>query len=492
MNTSAVGSLVILPSRPITNGVKIEWISPSPADGNIPTIDGKVELRIRIVSSSTIDMRQIDIYLNGKVLSNKADEVSLLKRADYQDQIMTVHVPMEVGNNAVQVVVVRGSEEKYFNERVLVKDVNGIRFEPAPVTGTTRITWIEPDAISLGGEMYSSKLKELPVRLNITTPENLTMENLQIVYNGNHEAPSGKASLLGQNGSYVFRDLLTLDENVDINEFILRATTPGSTSESEKLMINYSPVRPNVYLLSIGAQLNLKYAEKDARDFARLYAGQGSRTYKLFNNITVDTLLGAAAVTSEIRGMIETIKNKFKTGQISDDDLVMIFISSHGFIDERGDFRIQGSDYMPERKSTTSVSYRNDILAYLDELPCKKLILIDACHSGGARSNSSDILNAIQDIKKAPRGFAILSSSSRDEESYEDVKWQNGAFTEGLISGLKEGRADEDRNGIISLMELEKYLKSEVPNMVKEIKNKPQNPLLTKNDIGDLPIFILE
>jgi hypothetical protein len=101
-------------------------------------------------------------------------------------------------------------------------------------------------------------------------------------------------------------------------------------------------------------------------------------------------------------------------------------------------------------------------------------------------------MNAIQDLKNAPKGFAVLSSSSKDEESYEDVKWQNGAFTEGLILGLKEGRADADKNGIISLLELEKYLKSEIPNMVKEIKNKPQNPLLTKNELGDLPIFIIE
>jgi uncharacterized caspase-like protein len=223
-----------------------------------------------------------------------------------------------------------------------------------------------------------------------------------------------------------------------------------------------------------------------------LFATQSSKTYKLFNSVQLDTLIGAAATTSEIRGMIETIRTKFKTGQIAEDDVVMLFISSHGFLDEKGDVRIQGNDYVPERRSTTSVSYQHDVLAQLDELPCKKVVIIDACHSGGARANSADIMSAIHDIKKAPRGFAIFTSSSSDEESYEDIKWQNGAFTEGILKGLKEGLADVNKNGIITLLELDDYLQKAVPKMVVDVKNKPQHPLLTRNDIGDIPLFIIQ
>jgi hypothetical protein len=484
-------TIVILPAKPKITGVNIEWLTPSPAEVNISEIGGKVEIKIRITSLAPINPEQIDVYINGVLLGNKADEVSLLKRPDYNDQIMTMHVPVMTGSNAVQVVVTKGSDQRYFAERILMKDTKGIRIKPAAVTGSTRIIWVDPDAISLEGEMFSTKTKELGIRLNITSPEVITKDKIQVLLNRKYYYPTASATLIGQAGNYIFKDMVKLDENVDINEIALKVQTSSGNIESDYLKINYSPVRPNVYLLSIGARLNLKYAYKDARDFAKLYSKQSHLTYKLFNTVSIDTLIGDAATTSEMRGMIETIKAKLRTGQIAEDDIVMLFISSHGFMDERGDFRIQGSDYSPERRMTTSVSYKNDILVHLEELPCKKLILIDACHSGGARANSTDILSAIHDIRNAPRGFAILTSSSKDEESYEDVKWQNGAFTEGIMKGMKDGLADANSNGIISLLELESYLKRVVPEMVKEIKSKPQNPLLSRNDIGDLPIFII-
>lgn len=488
---SSGSTVVLLPPKPKSNTVNIEWLSPSPAEVNISEVGGKVEIRIRITSSTIVNSDQIDIYINGKLLSNKADEVSLLKRPEYKDQIMVMHVPVNTGSNAIQVVVTKGADQRFFAERILIKDMKGIKIKASPVTGSTRIIWIDPDAISLRGEMFSTKAKEFAIRLNITSPEMIKKENIQVLVNKKYLSPSSIATLVGETGNYIFKDIVRLDENLDINEVALKIQTSTGSIESENLKINYSPVRPNVYLLSIGTKLNLKYAYKDARDFALLYAKQSRNTFRLFNNVQIDTLIGEAATTGEIRGMIETIKTKLRTGQIAEDDIVILFISSHGFIDDHGDFRIQGSDYSPERRSSTSVSYKNDILAYLDEIPCKKLILIDACHSGGARANATDILSAIHDIRDAPKGFAILTSSSKDEESYEDVKWQNGAFTEGILKGMKDGLADIDKNGIITLLELEAYLKKEVSDMVKVVKSKPQNPLLSRNDIGDLPIFIV-
>lgn len=488
---STSSSVVLLAQKARSNAVNIEWLSPSPAEININEVGGKVEIRIRITSSTVISPDQIDIYINGQLLSNKADEVSLLKRPEYKDQILVMHVPISIGSNAIQVVVTKGSDQRFYAERILLKDTKGVRIKPAPVSGATRIIWVDPDAISLRGEMFSTKSKEFGIRLNITSPEAIKKENIQILVNKKYLSPSNTATLVGETGNYIFKDIVALDESLDINEVALRVLTSTGSIESEGLKVNYSPVRPNIYLLSIGTKLNLKYAYKDARDFATLYAKQSRSVYKLFNTVQIDTLIGEAATTGEIRGMIETIKTKLRTGQIGEDDLVILFISSHGFMDEHGDFRIQGSDYSPERRSSTSVSYKNDILAYLDEIPCKKLILIDACHSGGARANATDILTAIHDIRDAPKGFAILTSSSKDEESYEDVKWQNGAFTEGIMKGLKDGLADANKNGIITLLELEAYLKKEVSEMVSVLKNKPQNPLLSRNDIGDLPIFIV-
>ena len=485
-------SVTVLPRKNQAPQVVIEWLSPNSADIQIRDIGGKVEIRVRIKSNVPITLEQVDIYVNNQLLgTNKADEVSLLKRPEFKDQILTMQVPLSKGANALQVVVTTSAEQRFYAERLLIKDAKGISVAPV-VVGNTRIVWVQPDVIALNGQMYATKNQELEIRFNITSPDEVIKENIQLLVNRKYLAPSSSAQLIGQHGNYSFADVIQMNESEDFNDVALKVSTAGGSAESERLKVNYSPLRPNVYLLSIGTQLNLKYAYKDARDFAALFSSQGKSAYKLFSRVQIDTLIGAAALTNEIRGMVELIKGKFHTGQIASDDVVMLFISSHGFVDEKGDFRIQGSDYSPERRSSTSVSYKNDILGQLESIPCKKIIFIDACHSGGARANSADIIRAIHDIKNAPTGFAIMTSSSRDEESYEDVKWQNGAFTEAMITGLRDGKADDNNNGIITLMELESYLKLEVARMVQLVKNKPQNPLLSRNEIGDLPIYTVQ
>ncbi|HMQ60120.1 MAG TPA: caspase family protein [Flavilitoribacter sp.] len=491
--SSSSSAVILFPSKPKLKepNISIEWISPTATDIVIGEIGGKVVVKVRIKSGQPIDLSQIDIYVNNAQVGNKADEVGLLKRPEFSDQILTFQVPVTQGRNAVQVVVTSDEDKRFYAERVLNKSTSGVRMEPAAVTGNTRVVWIQPDAITLGGQMFTTKSKELEIRLNITSPEPIKKENIQLLFNRQYRAPSPAGELIGSNGTYAFKDVVMLSEQADINEIGLKIFTGSGSVESERLKVNYSPYRPNLYLLSIGTQLNLKYTTKDARDFAAAFSTQGKGMNRLFNTVRVDTLLGGAAVTNEIRGAIETIKSKLRTGVITEDDVVMLFISSHGFLDDNGDLRIQGNDYAPERRISTSVSYKDDILFHLQSLKCKIILFVDACHSGGARANAADVWDALLQMKNSPKGFAIMTSSSQSEESYEDVRWQNGAFTEALIAGLK-GKADNNANGIITLNELESYVKREVPNMVKTVKGKPQHPGLSRNDLGDLPLFIFK
>lgn len=489
--STSSSAVLIFPAKPKEPKVSIEWISPTVTDIVVGEIGGKVVVKVRIKSKMPIDLNQIDIYVNSVQVGNKADEVGLLKRPEFSDQILTFQVPVTQGRNAVQVVVTGGEDQRFYAERVISKTSAGIKVEPAAVTGSTRIVWMQPDAISLNGQMLTTKTKELEIRMNITSPELIKKENIQVLHNRQYRAPSAAAELIGNSGSYSFKEVVTLSENVDINEVGLKILTATGSVESERLKINYSPHRPNLYLLAIGTQLNLKYTMKDAKDFANAFGSQSKGANRLFNTVKVDTLLGNAAVTGEIRGAIESIKTKLRTGLITEDDVVMLFISSHGFLDDNGELRIQGNDYAPERRISTSVSYKTDILAHLETLKCKVLIFVDACHSGGARANAADVWDALLQMRNAPKGFAIMTSSSQNEESYEDVRWQNGAFTEALITGLK-GKADANANGIVSLNELEVFVKREVPSMVKTVKGKTQHPGLSRNDLGDLPLFIIK
>jgi uncharacterized caspase-like protein len=137
------------------------------------------------------------------------------------------------------------------------------------------------------------------------------------------------------------------------------------------------------------------------------------------------------------------------------------------------------------------VSFRTDIVDILDAIPCKKVIMIDACHSGGARANPADINFEINRLNSIGKGLSVFASSRGEEQSYEDPVWQNGAFTASIVKGLT-GAADADNNKIISLHELSLYVGKHVSAMVNKIKKRPQNPVLVNDELGDVAIYVLD
>ena len=58
----------------------------------------------------------------------------------------------------------------------------------------------------------------------------------------------------------------------------------------------------------------------------------------------------------------------------------------------------------------------------------------------------------------------MLTSSTSDQSSAEDRKWQNGAFTDVLLEALTS-RADADGNGVISVIEISSYVAARVPEL---------------------------
>ncbi|MBL7766461.1 MAG: caspase family protein [Chitinophagaceae bacterium] len=171
--------------------------------------------------------------------------------------------------------------------------------------------------------------------------------------------------------------------------------------------------------------------------------------------------------------------------------MILVYISSHGFI-YQDKFRIQGDDFKDIYKETYSVAY-DEIVSRLNEVDCKKLIFLDACFSGGAKATPAEINEAIGELNKQHSGTSTFSSCSNDEYSYEDEKWGNGAFTKAILEACRDGKADVNKNQIITIEELYQYVKSRVPVMVEEVKHKSQHPVMPVNDlIRETPLYILE
>lgn len=476
------------------NYLYVDWLNPM-VESDLKMEDGMLPVTLKIVSSDSVAHDQVTLLINRKPGGSKIGVSSLYgqqKEFNYENRVR-----LEEGINELVVEVNTPTLSK--SSRVLRIRKEGPKVTLLPdeeVLGTERVSssvywWGKFDPVKLQGKPYVSKDQDVTLEFKVLTNSELSPNKMFIVHNNNRRTPGKNAQLVQDSrGNYTFSEQIQLSEVDNPNEVYLEILDDNRTVRSEPVTINYTPFRPNLHVLSMGVATNLQYTQKDARDFAGLFTNQGgTRGNRIFNRISIDTLIGKQATAYEIRGTIEELKANYQTGNISADDIILAFVSSHGFL-LNDDFRIQGSDYSPTRRRSTSVSFRNDILTLLEEIPCKKIIMIDACHSGGARANPQDINFAIEQLNRTQEGITVFASSRGEEQSYEDTTWENGAFTDAIVSGLSGGTADADGNDIITLHELSDYVSRKVSTMVRTIKQRPQNPILVNDQLGNLAIYV--
>lgn len=493
-----------LPSRSAKSvnrsSVQIEWLEPT-AGEVVQVSDEKTQVKVVIKAGEALKKEYIRFLVNDKT-GTKADEVRLYSTDDDHSLNFSTEVSLnrlDRDINELKLVVQLPSGKEVQSDPLKVSR-NGNTIQVIPeVEGQGSPTgyevfWVDPDPIMLGDKAMISKEPEIQVRFQIKAPEILLRDHLSMAVNKVLYPLSPDATLRGNNGRYTLKESVTLSEKVLENDIQLHIRVPGGTTMlSAPLRVNFTSDRPNLYVLSIGTKTNLNYTVKDATDFADLYQKQGGLSgNRLFRTVQTDLLTGSTATAGEIQGTIEELLVKMETNLIQPSDLLVLFISSHGFIDDRsGEFRIQGDDYDADRSRSTSISYEHDILSVLEELPCKKLIFIDACHSGkGAKASQQDIQKEIDKLNSKKEGLTVIVSSKEEEESYEDISWRNGAFTEAIIQGMSEGAADKNANGLITIKELFDYLEEAVPQMVGRVKDRPQHPRMLNNELGNLSIYV--
>lgn len=278
----------------------------------------------------------------------------------------------------------------------------------------------------------------------------------------------------------------------------------GAESLKATTYITYdAPARkPDLYLITIGVTdyqaegKDLKYAAKDAQDIADLY-----QSNQAFDQIKIQTLTNAQVTKSNIlalRGFLE---------QSLVDDQVLIYVSGHGLLDENYDFYYATHDIDFANPAEKGILY-DEIEGLLDGIPArKKLLLMDACHSGEYDVDAAPISQTQQDSLKAKgiayKGFSkngkesapvlslqnsfemmkqlfadlrrgsgatVISSSSGMQFSYEDSEWQNGIFTYVFLRGLKTMEADANGDGRVTASEIQAYVAEYVPRLTEGLQ----------------------
>jgi len=288
-------------------------------------------------------------------------------------------------------------------------------------------------------------------------------------------------------GNYRSRIRIQVPLQEGRNVVYVKIEKDGISESSDSLIIYYEPRLPNLHVLAIGvSHTDLRYTSKDAQEFAALISQQGG--LGIYNEVFVTELTTPEETTSQrIKINFEKLYSLYAESEgrnkIESKDVLVVFISSHGKI-LSGDFVIIPSDYSSDVELSTTVNYKKDIISFLDKIKCKKLVLIDACHSGAASSKISVNTNVsmiLNELNASSPGHISISSCSNKELSFEDKTWENGAFTEALLEALKNqvvtlsdgttiqcDKSTDKMVGVLSIEEIFNFLQTRVPDLVKQ------------------------
>ena len=248
-------------------------------------------------------------------------------------------------------------------------------------------------------------------------------------------------------------------------------------------------IKPKLYVLAIGVSdyqdsslQDLKYAAKDAKDFARVLRSQRG---KLYREVVVRELTDRVATRGATIDGLDWLER-----ETTAHDVAMVLLAGHGVNDKDNVYYFLPSDARLERLRRTGVPF-SEIKRTVASLAGKTLFFIDTCHSGnalgGRRRGGVDINAVVNELASAENGAVVFTSAMSQQFALENDSWGNGAFTKAVVEGLS-GRADFRHSGTITVNMLNLYISERVKQLTKGL----QTPTSARpNTISDFPIALV-
>ena len=216
--------------------------------------------------------------------------------------------------------------------------------------------------------------------------------------------------------------------------------------------------------------LNLKYSAKDAKDFADYLVKEAD-----FAPDHVKVLLNKDATE---RRILSELGDRWLPRVANPDDLVVIFVSTHGSgaeLDVGGQNYLIAYDTDVQDLYTTGVPMQRLAKDIKDRVHCDRVVIfLDACHSGGVKSESKGLTRTGVDASELAIGSGrmVIASSAEDQVSWESKNGTNGVFTAALLQSLRK-KGKETTVG-----EMFAELKDRVQDQVLRERGRLQTPVL--------------
>jgi hypothetical protein len=201
----------------------------------------------------------------------------------------------------------------------------------------------------------------------------------------------------------------------------------------------------------------------------------------------VKVLLDSTATLSSIRN---ALKELTQTSQV--DDTVVIFFSGHGarFDTATGPTTGLVPVDCDMASLATSVLPEDEFSAALQSIKARRLVvLLDACHSGGAgsfKSIDNSALGSGFDEKALSRlaqgtGRVLMASSRATETSLVFHGARNSLFTQHVLQALR-GEGKKQGDGLIRVFDLFTHV-SETVKVVAAAEGESQHPIFKASDL---------
>ena len=162
---------------------------------------------------------------------------------------------------------------------------------------------------------------------------------------------------------------------------------------------------------------------------------------------------------------------------------VYVFYSGHGLPMPDG----KGLYLVPPRADReviddTAIPFSKLNAAITLAKPKSVTIFLDSCYSGQARSGETLVANARpmqlkSDSRYFPENFTVITASQNDQISSSNPELQHGIFSYYLMKGM-EGDADSNKDGKITLGEMQSYLAENVSRHAAMMSRKQEPQLI--------------
>ena len=441
-----------------------------------------------------------DTHLNVRI-ENRVYGIDQYRSTFYQPRVVEARLALGDGETAIAQVL--GTEPQPTIQAAESIEPPFVVIK-SPIDGTAFSS--ETATLSLYIEDRHQSLKWVKVLVNgrLVSGSGDTVRDLVVV-------PKTEAPTLGSTGLSIPPGRRTLDFTIPVHldpgENVLEVLAFNGFSEGRRtLHVNWeekaeeagSTLLPNLWILSIGVNTyvdsnisSLSYAGADAHSIVQAFQTQEGRLYRTVKSLLLTETSGHLPTREQIVDSLDYFR------QASQHDIVLLFLAGHGVNDERGDFYFLPRDAAlnPDGsfKKSKAISWR--ALENALDLPAKKLIFTDTCHSEGISGKKHLKTRGVDNdrlVRELQELQAVVFSSARGSElAQESREWGHGAFTYALIKGL-QGEADlfpKVKDGKISMKELDTYVSETVPLLT----NGAQHPITsTPEGYVNFPVAVLD